>query len=186
VGISSRGAAGWDSRFIRVGVFARERGPPRKVAWIATARDGISLGVARGTGRGTTYSYRADGSLYRSLANPTPASHGPSQELVSKLPPLREVKGLLQVLSVDVPAGDRLGQFPFKRRFESVFVRQLNGRVAFKVGLLEPGVPDALDTVKKREERHFRLITRTEPWILLWNAAGFESPLPGRRPTGSC
>ena len=78
------------------------------------------------------------------------------------------------VLPIDLGAGDRLYGFPFKKKFESIYVKTLNGRVSFKLGLLEPGVPQALDTIKRKEERHFRLITRTEPWILLWNAAGFE------------
>ena len=94
---------------------------------------------------------------------------------MAKHPPINEIRGLLQLLSVDSGAGDRLRGFPFKRRFESVFVRPLDGRATFKIGLLEPGVPEALDTIKRREERNFRLITKTEPWILLWNAAGFEA-----------
>lgn len=141
------------------------------------------MGAARGTGRGTTYSYRADGGFYRSLTATTPTGPRTSQELVSRHPPLKEVKGLLHLLSIDVGGADRLSQFPFKRRFEPVYVRQLDGRTAFKIGLLEPGVPEALDTLKRKEERHFRLITKTEPWILLWNAAGFEPPLPVGRPT---
>lgn len=176
-GSSRPGIASWGPRFVRIGVFTRERNSLRKVAWIATGLGGISIGAARGTGRGTTYTYRADGGFYRSLTTTTPAGPGSSQELVSRYPPLKEVKGLLHLLSIDVQGGDRLSQFPFKRRFESVYVRQLNGRIAFKIGLLEPGVPEALDTVKRKEERHFRLITKTEPWILLWNAAGFEPPL---------
>lgn len=87
------------------------------------------------------------------------------------------------MLSVEVGAGDRLLAFPFKRRYDSAYVRPIDGRVSFKLGLLEPGVPQALDTIKRREEHHFRLITLTEPWILLWNRAGFESSAAARQAT---
>ena len=93
---------------------------------------------------------------------------------MAKHPPIAEIKGLLQLLSVDIGPGDRLRGFPFKRRYESVYVKPMNGRISFKLGLLEPGVPQALDSIKRKEERHFRLVTKTEPWILLWNSAGFE------------
>lgn len=164
-----------DGGYLRVAIFSKERELPRKVAWLTAGRDGISIGVARGPGRETSDSYRTNGGFYRSIPSQTPTGPKAGQELVAMHPPLSQIRGLLHLLSVDSPAGDRLGRFPFKRRFESVYVRPLNGRAAFKLGLLEPGVPQALDTIRK-EERHFRLITRTEPWMLLWNSAGFDTP----------
>jgi len=126
-------------------------------------------------GRGNEVQLSSRRHFYRSIQSQTPAGTKETQELLTKHPPIPEIKGLLQLLSVDIGAGDRLRSFPFKRRYESVYVNPLNGRTSFKLGLLEPGVPQALDTIKKKEEHHFRLITRTEPWILLWNAAGFET-----------
>ena len=149
--------------------------PPEGSLWITTGPGGIFVGVARAAGWGTKYSYHADGNFYRSVQSQTSAGPKETQELMTKHPPIAEIRGLLQLLSIDVGAGDRLRGFPFKRRYEPVYVKPLNGRVSFKLGLLEPGVPQALDAIKKKEERHFRLIARTEPWILLWNAAGFET-----------
>jgi hypothetical protein len=165
----------WDGEYLRIGILTKDRGTPRRIAWVTTGSGGISFGVARATGGGTKYSYHADGNFYRSIQSETPTGTKETQELVTRHPPITEIKGLLQLLSIDVGAGDRLRSFPFKRRYEPVYVNPLNGRVSFKLGLLEPGVPQALDTIKKKEEHHFRLITRTEPWILLWNAAGFET-----------
>jgi hypothetical protein len=173
--LSKSGHPRWDGEYLRIGILTKDRGAPRRVAWITTGSGGIFFGVARATGWGTKYSYHADGNFYRSIQSQTPTGPKETQELVTKHPPIPEIKGLLQLLSVDIGAGDRLRSFPFKRRYEPVYVKPLNGRVAFKLGLLEPGVPQALDTIKKKEEHHFRLITRTEPWILLWNAAGFET-----------
>ena len=172
------GASAWNPSYLRLAAFSREGGRLRKVAWLSTGPAGLSVGVARGTGRGTTFTYRTGGGLYRSVSSTTPGGQRVSQELVANLPPMSEVRGLLQVLPVDVQPGDRLAALPFKRRFETVIVKPLNGRAAFKLGLLEPGVPQALDTIRRKEERHFHLITRTEPWILLWNVAGFETPRP--------
>ena len=131
--------------------------------------------MARPTGRGTTYRYLPEGSLVR--INSSAASTGSKADLdqVASHPPLSEVKGLLHLHSFDIGPGERLTGFPFKRKFESVHVKPLNGRVSFKLGILEPGVPQALDTIKGREERHFRLFTQSKPWILLWNSAGFEN-----------
>jgi hypothetical protein len=173
--LSKSGHPRRDGEYLRIGILTKDRGAPRRVAWITTGTGGIFFGVARATGWGTKYSYHADGNFYRSIQSQTPTGPKETQELVTKHPPIPEIKGLLQLLSVDIGAGDRLRSFPFKRRYEPVYVKPLNGRVAFKLGLLEPGVPQALDTIKKKEEHHFRLITRTEPWILLWNAAGFET-----------
>jgi hypothetical protein len=164
-----------DAEYTRFAILAREKGVPRKVAWITAGPGGIFLGVARAAGWGTKYNYRADGGFYRSVQSQAPTGPREAQELVTRYPPLAEIKGLLQVLPVDLGAGDRLRGLPFKRRYESISVKTLNGRVSFKVGLLEPGVPQALDTIKRKDERHFRLITKTEPWILLWNSAGFET-----------
>jgi hypothetical protein len=155
----------------------KDNGPPRKVAWIVAGSEGISFGVARAIGWGIKYSYLTDGSLVRTPQPENPAGPKRVPELVARHPPVREIRGLLQLMAVDLGSGDRLIGFPFRKKFESVFVKPLNGRVSFKLGLLEPGVPQALDSLKK-EERHFRLITRSHPWILLWNAAGFE---PARR-----
>jgi hypothetical protein len=169
------GRPGRDAWHLRVAILAKDRGAPRKVAWITTGSGGIFLGVARATGWDAKYSYRTDGGFYRSIQSQTPKGPRETQELVTKHPPIAEIKGLLQLLSVDVGAGDRLRGLPFKKRYESVYVKPMNGRVSFKLGLLEPGVPQALDSIKRKEERNFRLITRTEPWILLWNSAGFEA-----------
>jgi len=163
-----------DAEYLRLAILTRERGAPRKVAWITTGPGGILLGVARAEGWGTKYSYAADGGFYRTVQSRSPTGLKESQELVTRHPPISQVRGLLQLLSVEVGAGDRLRGFPFKRRYESVYVRPLNGKVSFKVGLLEPGVPEALDSIRHRDERHFRLISKTRPWILLWNSAGFE------------
>jgi hypothetical protein len=154
-------------------MMVKNNGPPRKVAWIVAGPEGISFGVARAMGWGTKYSYLPDGSLMRTPQSENLGGPKRAPELVARYPPVREIKGLLQLLSVDAGSGDRLIGFPFRKKYESVFVKPLNGRASFKLGLLEPGVPQALDALKK-EERHFRLITRSHPWILLWNAAGFE------------
>jgi|GEM_PF-3198034 hypothetical protein len=163
-----------DAEYRRFAILTRDRGLPRKVAWITVGPGGVFFGVARGAGSETKYNYHTDGGLYRYVQSQTPSGRKETRELVTRSSPLAEIKGLLQVLPIDLGAGDRLYGFPFKKKFESIYVKTLNGRVSFKLGLLEPGVPQALDTIKRKEERHFRLITRTEPWILLWNAAGFE------------
>ncbi|MGA2198817.1 MAG: hypothetical protein ABSG45_02655 [Nitrososphaerales archaeon] len=165
----------WNTEYLRVAILTKDKGAPRKVAWITTGPGGIFIGVARATGWGTKYSYNTDGSFYRSIQSQAQKGPKESQELVAKHPPIPQVKGLLQLLTVEIGAGDRLRGFPFKRRYESVYIKPLNGKVSFKLGLLEPGVPQALDTIRRKEERHFRLIAKTEPWILLWNAAGFET-----------
>ena len=163
-----------DSEYRRFAILTRDRGLPRKIAWITMGPGGVFFGVARGAGSETKYNYHADGGFYRFVQSQTPAGRKETRELVTRSPPLAEIRGLLQVLPVDLGNGDRLHGFPFKKRFESIYVKTSNGRVAFKLGLLEPGVPQALDTIKRRAERHFRRITTTEPWILLWNSAGFE------------
>ena len=176
MGDSSRqGRWRWDTRYQRYAILTREGPSPGKVAWVTKGQEGMFIGVARAASLGTRYSYLPDGRFYRTVRSQTPAGARESEELVSRYPPMAEVKGLVQVLSVDAGPGDRLRNLPFKRKFKSVYVKPLNGRVSFKLGLLEPGVPQALDTIKRREEHHFRLITETEPWILLWNSAGFES-----------
>ncbi len=172
--LSRSGGPKWSAEYLRVAILTEDKGVPRKVAWITTGVGGIFIGVARATGWGTKYTYHTDGRFYRSIQSKAPTGPKESQELVAKHPPIPQIKGLLQLLSVEIGAGDRLRGFPFKRRYESVYIKPLNGKVSFKLGLLEPGVPQALDTIKRREERHFRLITKTEPWILLWNSAGFE------------
>jgi hypothetical protein len=173
-GNQSTGPPRRSAGYVRVGIAAKDNGPPRKVAWIMTGTQGISFGVARATGWGTRYSYLQDGSFLRIPQSESPAVPKRTPELVARYPPINEIKGLLQLSSVDVGTGDRLLGFPFRRKYESVLVKSLNGRASFKLGLLEAGVPQALDTLKK-EERHFRLITESHPWILLWNAAGFEA-----------
>jgi hypothetical protein len=177
--LPKQGRPNSDAGNLRVGILTKERGAPRKIAWITTGSGGVLLGVARAAGGGAKYSYRTDGSFYRYVQSSTPTGPKETQELVTKHPPIAEIKGLLQLLSVEIGAGDRLRGFPFKRRYESVYVKPMNGRVSFKLGLLEPGVPQALDTIKRKEERHFRLVTKTEPWILLWNSAGFEASAYG-------
>jgi len=164
----------WDTQYLRIAMLAREKGVPRKVAWITTGLGGVSIGVARAEGPGTKYAYRTDGRFYRFITSRSQTGAKESQELIASHPPLPQVKGLLQLLSVDLGAGDRLRGFPFKRRYDPVYIRSLNGRISFRLGLLEPGVPQALDTIKRKEEHHFRLFTKMKPWILLWNAAGFE------------
>jgi hypothetical protein len=167
------------SEYLRIAVLAADRGGPRKVAWIATGPGGINFGIARANGWGTKYSYRSDGGLYQSI--PVVTREGPreSQKLITRYPPVPEIKGLLHFYSADFGADDRLRGFPFKRRYESIFVRPLDGRVSFKLGLLEPGVPEALDAIEKGRENHFHLITKTEPWIVLWNSAGFVTNTRG-------
>jgi len=163
-----------DADYRRFAILTRDRGLPRKIAWITMGLGGVFFGVARGAGSETKYNYHTDGGLYRYVQSQTPSGRKETRELVTRSSPLTEIKGLLQVLPIDLGASDRLYGFPFKKKFESIYVKTLNGRDSFKLGLLEPGVPQALDTIKRKEERHFRLITRTEPWILLWNTAGFE------------
>jgi hypothetical protein len=170
---------------MRVGILSSEHGAPRKVAWITAGPEGVSFGVARATGAGTTYRYLPDGTLLR--INPAVKGSRSESEPIAKHQPLHEIKGLLHLHSFDVGPGERLTSFPFRRKYEPVYVKPLNGRVSFRLGLLEPGVPEALDTIKTREERHFRLFSGTKPWILLWNSAGFEradwrrTPSPPRR-----
>jgi len=171
--IHKQGRPARGSDLVRIGILSTDGGRPGRVAWVTAGAGGISIGVARAGGPGTRYVYRNDGGFYRATQPKAPGQRE-ALELVAKHPPVGEVRGLLQLLSVDAGAGDRLRGFPFKRRFEPVFVRPLNGRTSFRLGLLEPGVPQALDTVKK-DERHFRLFTRTDPWMLLWNSAGFET-----------
>jgi len=162
-----------DAEYLRIAILATDKGGPRKVAWIAKGSGEIIFGIASADGWGTKYSYHTDGGLYQSILVQTPEGPRESQKLITRYPPIPEVKGLLRFYSVDIGIDDRLRGFPFKRRYESIFVRPLNGRVSFKLGLLEPGVPEALGTIERGQENHFRLITKTEPWIVLWNSAGF-------------
>jgi hypothetical protein len=152
--------------FLRVGIMAREREAPRRFAWITAGPGGFSIGVARAGGPGTRYTYRPDGGFYRATASQGPAGAKESLELVARHPPMQEVRGLLQLLSIDSGAGDRLRNFPFKRKFEQVFVRPLDGRASLRVGLLEPGRPEALDSIKRRD--------------------GTSGSSPGRSPGCSC
>ncbi len=158
---------------LRVAILVAERAGPRRLAWIANGVGGIDFGIARGNGSGTKYSYHTEGGLFQSVLAQTPGGPRESQKLLTKYPPLHEVRGLLQFYSADFGAEDRLRGFPFKKRFDTILVRPLEGRVSFKMGLLEPGVPGALGAIEKGRENHFRLITKTEPWIVLWNSAGF-------------
>ncbi len=167
------GRSKWDAEYLRIAILATDKGGPRKVAWIAMGPGGIFFEIARANGWGTKYIYRKDGGLYQSIPVQTPEGPRESQKLIARHPPVSGIKGLQHFYSVDLGIDDRLRGFPFKRRSESIFVRPLNGRVSFKLGLLEPGVPQALDTIEKGQENHFRLITKTEPWIVLWNSAGF-------------
>ena len=162
-----------DAEYPRVAILASDKRSPRKVAWIETGPGGIAFGIARDNGWGTKYSYHTDGGLYQSVLVQTPEGSRESQKLITRCPPIPEIKGLLHFYSADIGSDDRLRGFPFKRRYDSIFVRPLDGRVSFKLGLLEPGVPEALGAIEKGQENHFRLITKTEPWIVLWNSAGF-------------
>ncbi len=166
-----------DAEYLRIAILATDKGGPGKVAWIAAGSGGIIFGIARAHGWGTKYSYHTDGGLYQSIPVQTPEGPRESQRLITGYPPIPEIKGLLRFYSVDIGIEDRLRGFPFKRRYESIFVRPLDGRVSFQLGLLEPGVPEALGTIEKGRENHFRLITKTEPWIVLWNSAGFVTSM---------
>lgn len=165
----------WDAEYLRIAILATDKGDLRKVAWIATGPGGITFGIARANGWGTKYSYHTDGGLYQSILVQTPEGSRESQKLITRHPPIPEIKGLQHFYSVDIGIDDRLRGFPFKKRYDSIFVRSLDGRVSFNLGLLEPGVPEALDGIEKGRENHFRLITKTEPWIVLWNSAGFAT-----------
>ena len=171
---------------LRVAVLSREGESSRRIAWITAGANGLSMGVARGAGPGTRYIYQVDGAFYRLSAAQESGRGDLGRELIRRHPPLSGITGLVHLIAVNLYPGDRLIRLPFKRKFERVYVKQYNGRVSFKVGLLEPGVPEALDSIKSKEERHFHLITKIQPWILFWNAAGFEasSTLGTRRPPG--
>ena len=162
---------------LNVAILAREGKGFRKVAWIVSGHPGVQFGVAREDGLGTRYDYRADGNLYRVAFAQTPRGPTATQQLIARHPPLRDIRGLEQIISAEAAAGDRLRGFPFRRGHESVAVRPSEGKVSFNLGLLQPNVPEALSGLERGKGVHFRLITRTVPWIVLWNRAGFEIPL---------
>ena len=167
----------WGADRLNIAILAVERRTTRKVGWITTGPGGILFGIARGTGSGANYSYHADGRFYRVSATQTPGGPRENSELMEKHPPLHEIKGLQRLLSAEIGHGDRLRGFPFRKSHESIRVKGAEGRVAFNVGLLEPNSPQALGGFERGQKVHFRLVTRTKPWIVIWNRAGFEAPL---------
>ena len=171
----------WGADRINIAILAADKRTTRKVGWIATGPSGILFGIARATGSGTKYSYRTDGSFYRVSVTQTQGGPRETLELIVKHPPLPEIKGLERLLSVEIGPGDRLRGFPFKKSHESIRVMASEGKVSFNLGLLEPNSPQALGGFEKGQKVHFRLVTKTKPWIAIWNRAGFATPLNGRR-----
>lgn len=167
--------AKWDVDRLNVAILATDAKPFRKVGWITTGPGGIQFGLARATGWGAKYSYHTDGGLYRASVIQTLGGPRETQEFVAKHPPLLEIKGLERLLSAEIGARDRIRGFPFKKSRESVYVRASGGRISFTLGLLEPNAPHALDALEQGQKIHFRLITKTKPWIMVWNTAGFET-----------
>lgn len=158
---------------LRFGIFAVDRVGFRRIGWITTGPQGVSIGIARSIGPGTKYRYRPDGGLNQVTLLQTPQGAKETERFLGSHAPLSGVRGLEQFLSVQIGPEDRLRSLPFKRRYESVYVRSVEGRVTFKVGFLEPGLPQALDAIGRSRNNHFHLITASEPWIVLWNSSGF-------------
>jgi hypothetical protein len=164
-----------------VAILATDGKSLRKVGWITTGPGGITFEIARAASWGMKYNYHTDGGFYRTRVIQTPSGPRETQEFAAKHPPLLEIKGLERLLSAEIGAGDRLRGFPFRGSRESIYVRTSGGKASFTLGLLEPNTPHALDALERGKKIHFRLITKTKPWIAIWNTAGFEARPNTRR-----
>ena len=125
--LSRSGGPKWNAEYLRVAILTKDEGVPRKVAWITTGPGGIFIGVARATGWGTKYTYNTDGAsaapfsqrrqqVRRNHRNwwPNilhPSNQGAAAAALGRNRGRRQIRG-----------------FPFKRRYESVYIKPLNQR----------------------------------------------------------